>query len=61
MDDLLSTVLDVLYDISYSTVNALQTHMVLTIELSSLCIISMMQDSPVSAAGALFESTPARR
>ena len=102
-DDLLSTVLDVLYDISYSTANALQQHMVLMIEFSLLCLQSqhltlrvrdaaalviattaeakpkalgkqtvllgrildtlfqLMRDSPVSAAGALFESNPAWR
>ena len=103
IDDLLSTVLDVLYDISYSTANALQTHMVMMIEFSLLCLqckhlslrvrdaaalviattaeakpklfgkqtvllgqvidtlFQLMRDSPVSAAGALFESNPAWR
>ena len=103
LDDLLSTVLDVLYDISYSTANALQPHMMMMIEFSLLCLqcktlslrvrdaaalviattaeakpkllgkqtvllgrvidtlFQMMRDSPVSAAGALFESNPAWR
>jgi len=102
-EDFLATVLDVLYDLAYSSSPSLQPHMPLTIEFSLQCLrnrdlelrvrdaaalviattaeakpktfgrseallgsvldtlFTLMQDSPESAAGALFESNPAWR
>ena len=102
-DDLLTTVLDVMYDISYSTAASLTKHFALQVQFALSCLqakhlslrvrdaaalviatlaesksklfgrqpallgsvldtlFQLMQDSPASAAGALFESNPSWR